>query len=142
MSCRTVVSTGVLTAVLALVGVPTCAASRYRVLHNFAGGKDSNGPLLFVALAVDRKGNLFGPGGSLYGQRCQEFSCGLVFEMKRGVGGRWSETVVFRITDPQTQGVLNSPITFDRQGNLYGCTGGLDLVFQLRLGRNGWSFTP
>jgi len=77
-------------------------------------------------------------GGSP-GKKCIEYGCGSVFELKHGADGRWEESVVFSITDPQTQGELDSPLTFDDVGRLYGCTY-YGPMFQLTPSQGQWKF--
>lgn len=108
--------------VLAL-GVSAPAKTKFKVLYNFTGGKDGGGPVYLAALAVDKSGNLFGgaENGGYDGYPCP-YGCGGVFEMTPGNGGKWIESMLFEITDPESQGwFVNSPIALDRQGDLYGC---------------------
>jgi hypothetical protein len=63
------------------------------VLHTFEGGSD--GSLLYGALAVDSKENVYGTssqGGSGF---CSNVGCGTVFQLKPPAteGGAWSETL-------------------------------------------------
>jgi uncharacterized repeat protein (TIGR03803 family) len=129
---------------LALAVTPSAAAtgSKFKILHNFTGGSDGGGPVLFAALAMDKNGNLFGAtaAGGYYEQDCP-YGCGAVFEMVRGTGGRWKESVLFELTDPTTQGYIDSPLALDSQGDLYGCND-RGPMFELTAGSPQWTFNP
>jgi hypothetical protein len=87
-----------------------------KILYNFQGGSDGYGPN-FGSLIFDKAGNLYGfaQGGTQ--------GCGVVFELKRGAHGNWTEKVLYSFQcgqDGQSMGF--SGIVFDRKGNLYGTT--------------------
>ena len=88
------------------------------VLHSFTGpdGQDPAASLVF-----DSAGNLYGTtyeGG---------FGFGTVFELSPNGGGNWTYTVLHSFGHPNDGAHPNSPLVFDRVGNLYGVTtqGGL-----------------
>ncbi len=121
--------------------VPSAAAkTKFRVLYNFTGGADGGGPVLFAALAIDKAGNLVGPtaAGGYVGGDCP-YGCGTVFEMSRGGSGKWSESVLFEVTDPMTQGYIYSPLALDAQGDVYGCNYS-GPMFELTPGTGQWTF--
>ena len=132
-------------AILSLAASPA-AHSNFKVLYNFTDGSDGANPVLFAALAMDRNGNLFGAaqaGGDSEG--CEGWGCGVIFEMVRGTGGTWKESVLYEITDPWTDGIFHSPLARDRQGNLYGCTWRYGVnapMFELTPGSPQWNFNP
>jgi len=85
-----------------------------RVLHSFRA-TDGYGP---AGLIFDSAGNLYGTaaGGGLHDH-------GIVFMLKLGSGGKWSERILHNFavngidgTDP------SAPLNFDDAGNLYGTT--------------------
>jgi len=117
------------------------------VLHDFAGS-DGEFP---GTLALDKAGNLYGTtfnGGTGCG-----YGCGVVFQLKRGTGGKWTYKVLhfFDVTDgAEPDGTL----IFDSRGSLYGTAsaggnisacyneGGCGLVFKLTPDKKGnWSET-
>jgi uncharacterized repeat protein (TIGR03803 family) len=115
------------------------AANKFKVLHNFTGHSDGGGPILFAALAMDAKGNLYGAAGGGSGTGCFGWGCGVIFELKRA-GNRWHESVPFTFTDPNTQGTPDTALALDRQGNVYGGSQNGFLLYQLTPGSGGWSF--
>jgi uncharacterized repeat protein (TIGR03803 family) len=122
---------------LILVG-SALAAPKYKVLHAFGAGKDGGG--LWGSLVFDMKGNLYGTtsGGGLYGY-------GTVFQLTPRSDGKWAETLLHSFKNDDSDGDdLNSGLTFDAAGNLYGTTsagGGPDTygtVFEMKLSSRGW----
>jgi uncharacterized repeat protein (TIGR03803 family) len=90
---------------------------RFKVLYNFQGGSDGNGPL--PAPIFDRQGNLYVTtynGGVNDG--------GTVFKLSPQANGQWSETVLYRFTDNGLGGadVYNptAGLIVDASGNFYG----------------------
>ena len=116
------------------------AVSKFRVLYNFTGGADGGRPVLFAAIAIDKAGNLVGPtaAGGYVGGDCP-YGCGTVFAMARGEGGNWSESVLFEVTDPITQGYIDSPLALDSQDDVYGCNYS-GPMFELTSGTGQWTF--
>lgn len=82
---------------VALAATPAAVATggKFRILHNFTGGNDGGGPVLFASLAIDGSGNLFGAGGGRSKKNCEGYGCGVIFEMGRQAGGSWSEEVLY-----------------------------------------------
>jgi hypothetical protein len=144
MKPRSFVLTAAVLLSLALAVTPaaTASGSEFKILHNFTGGSDGGGPILFAALAMDKNGDLLGAtaAGGHYGQDCP-YGCGAVFEMVRGAGGKWSEKVLFDITDFRTQGSFDSPITAGGERDLYGCSAEAP-TFELTPGSPQWNFNP
>ncbi len=128
-----------------LLAAPThmAAASKFRILHNFTTGDDGGVPVLFAALAIDRQGDLYGAdlvGGTQ--QNCpgsDGSGCGVVFEMTRASGGKWSEKVLYSFPSRQN---ADSPMALDSLGDLYGCTGDYGPMFELTPGSSQWTFSP
>ncbi len=132
-----------------VLGMSASAKTTFKVLHNFKDGADGAGPVLFAALAMDGNGNLFGAtagGGDVKNKYCEGYGCGVAFELSPSGNGKWKERVLFEITDPYSQGSLNSPLSLDAQGNLYGCTDGYvnhEPMFELTPGPMAqWTFNP
>jgi uncharacterized repeat protein (TIGR03803 family) len=145
MSRRGLTHAAALIVTIALVVVPVWARGQYRVLHDFAGGKDSDGPMLFVALAMDRNGNLFGTGGGGSSSQCGQYGCsGVAFEVQRRASDKWTERVVYTFTGYYSQGEPRSALALDSQGNLYGGADGgpqgTAIVYHLTPGAGGWNF--
>jgi uncharacterized repeat protein (TIGR03803 family) len=116
------------------------AASRERVLHNFAGAPtDCANP--DVRVIADAKGNLFGTtisGGA--------YNLGCVFKISQQSDGSWTETVIYNFSGPDGSSPAASLI-FDAAGNLYGTTAGggdlsVGIVFELTPSTGGaWTET-
>ncbi len=112
------------------------AASKYKVLYNFAGGSDGIGP----------NGLIFGPAGNLYGATdvgggggCTDYGCGTVFQLTPP-DGKWGEKVLLRFKGMRGH-FPDSGVITDAEGNLYGTAsghfGGYGTVFKLSPGANG-----
>jgi uncharacterized repeat protein (TIGR03803 family) len=107
------------------------------VLHSFAGGIDGQSP--YSGLVLDPFGNLYGTtyGGGAYG-------VGVVFQLKRGSGGLWTENVIHTF-DVKTGSSPAGGLVFDSKGDLFGTTQGggankVGLVYMLQyLGKNKWT---
>ena len=99
-----------------LFAATLCAASE-RVLHPFDdNGEDGLYP--YAGLVFDSAGNLYGTTskGGAYG-------VGTVFELTRGAGGDWTETVLHSFNDNGKDGTYPyAGLVFDTAGNLYGTT--------------------
>jgi len=104
-----------------------------QILYNFTGGSDGDLPV--GGVSIDANGNLYGTtrsgGGSQY---CGGSGCGVVYELKRGRQGTYTQSVLHTFTGiPQNytcytvydgQDSYRSPVTLDSAGNLYGTTVG------------------
>jgi uncharacterized repeat protein (TIGR03803 family) len=108
-----------------------------QVLYSF---NYHNGAVPNAGLIFDGSGNLYGTtflGGPL--------GNGVVFELTRGSGGSWADTVIHPFYSPEAN--PTSTLVFDHAGNLYGTTtgGGAHgdgIVFKLSPGQNGsWTQT-
>jgi len=94
-----------------------------KVLYTFLGGISGGVP----------SGNLLFREGSLYGAtldggeaQCENANggCGVVFELKSGSNGQWTETVVYTFQGLNSDGPIRPNLSaFDSSGNLYGYTG-------------------
>jgi uncharacterized repeat protein (TIGR03803 family) len=143
---------------LALVGAlcfplaraqPAFGATKYEVLYNFYGRDGSPGPkgglpLLFAALAIDEKSNLYGTAAGGTGTGCG-YPCGVVYEMSPGVDGKWKERVIFDFTgNYYVDGEPYTALALDSQGNIYGGAdggpGGTNLLYQLAPDDGKWNF--
>jgi uncharacterized repeat protein (TIGR03803 family) len=111
------------------------AASKYRILHSFAGKPDGGG--IFAGLTLDPKGNLYGAttGGGTYGY-------GTVFELMPGSGGKWTEAILHSFCKdfPHCNDGTSvwDTAALDSKGNLYDFSSAG--VFQMTPGAHGWSF--
>lgn len=89
---------------------------RETVLHNCAGsdGWFPEGPLV-----ADKGGNLYGV--TVYGASngCSNLGCGVVFELEKSRGGKWTYKVLYNF---HSGGGLwpFAGLIFDSQGRLYG----------------------
>ncbi len=121
-----------------------------KVLHSFGNGKD--GVLPFASLVFDAFGNLYGTTSSGGDGSCVGLTpgCGLVFELKPGAGGSWTEKILHNFNNNGTDGYNpNSGLIFDSAGNLFGTTpnggngpctatnSGCGIVYELLLQANG-----
>jgi uncharacterized repeat protein (TIGR03803 family) len=118
-----------------------------KVLHNFAGGTDEDGPNgyhPYGGLAMDAAGNLYGTAlyGGTYGGTAG-FG-GVVFELTQS-DGNWSEQVLWSFGSTGDGSFPLCTPVFDKAGNLYGTTesgngnssGGI--VFELSPGASAWT---
>jgi uncharacterized repeat protein (TIGR03803 family) len=93
------------------------------ILHNFTT-RGSDGEYPDTGLIADSQGNLY--GGTLRGglaANCGGFGCGIVFELVRDAGGKWTEKILHDFSGVNGDG--NGPqynLAFDPSGNLYGTT--------------------
>jgi uncharacterized repeat protein (TIGR03803 family) len=111
------------------------------VLYSFcAAASCSDGTLPVGGLVLDSAGNLYGTtllGGSQ--------DNGVVFQLARGAGGKWTENVLYNFCTLQNCADGSQPLAaliFDASGNLYGTTtgggtSGLGTVFELSPAANG-----
>jgi uncharacterized repeat protein (TIGR03803 family) len=114
------------------------AASKYKTLHKFTGGKDGAFPL--ASLIFDQAGNLYGT--TLVGGAHHK---GTVFKLAPNADGSWRESVLYNFCSRTYCGDGTEPeasLIFDQAGNLYGTTyagGALDqgTVFKLTPNADG-----
>jgi uncharacterized repeat protein (TIGR03803 family) len=105
------------------------------VLHNFCfsgnGCKDGRNPE--AGLVFDPAGNLYGTTytGGTYRRSCGS-QCGVVFRLKPGASGKWTEKVLWTFNN--TWG-SQSPLIRDVAGNLYGMFG--KTAFELTPSKGG-----
>jgi uncharacterized repeat protein (TIGR03803 family) len=110
-------------------------------LYSFSNGEEGYNPE--SGLTFDKSGNLYGttsqggPAGN---------PGGVVFEMTPGSGGQWTYTVLHGfLYHSTTDGASpETPVVFDKQGNLYGTTlvGGTadaGTVFELQYANGSWT---
>jgi len=95
-----------------------------KVLHSFSNnGTDGTYPM--AGPILDNAGNLYGTtwmGGSADCTR-QFGLCGIVFELRPGPKGKWTETVLHSFLPNGVDGVGPcDSLVFDQKGNLYGTT--------------------
>jgi uncharacterized repeat protein (TIGR03803 family) len=116
------------------------------VLYSFKGGM-SDGSCPLAGVIFDRQGNLYGTTFQGGNTNCKAFGdgCGVVFELSPTETGPWMETVLlmFQGTDGSNP---ESTLTFDSDGNLYGCAAPRNgnyvsdgVVFELSRGVKGWT---
>ncbi len=110
------------------------------VIHSFSG-LDGRGPV--GSLAIDDSGNLYGTteeGGAS--------NQGTVFELSRGSGGTWTETVLYSFAGGSDGGFPFDGVMRDSAGNLFGttsnggggsCSAGCGTVFELSPTSGGWT---
>jgi hypothetical protein len=118
-------------------------ATKYKVLHNFGSGNDGSFPA--GSVVQDKKGNLYGAtGGGDVG--CKgDGSGGTIFELAKQANGTWRESVLYCFGGQWTDGLPDSGLIIDNEGDLFGTSAGgpddLSNVFELTLGAGGWSFS-
>jgi uncharacterized repeat protein (TIGR03803 family) len=117
---------------------------RESVIHTFSYGSSNPDGIYPVApVIVDGSGNLFGTtenGGAFYD--LNNGHGGIVFELKPGSGGAWSENILysFNALPNGTDGYSpQTPVLMDQTGNLFGTTtfGGTDIQ-----GGTAYKLTP
>jgi uncharacterized repeat protein (TIGR03803 family) len=114
------------------------SASGEKVLYNFPGTSfDGSQP---------ESGLIFDPAGNLYGTTISggNVQAGTVYELSPGVGGTWTESVLYTFKGGSDGAYPMNAIVLDKLGNLYGTTygGGADgvgTVFQLTRSGGAWS---
>lgn len=105
-------------------------------LHIFTGSPDGAQPTN-ADLVFDQSGNIFGTtitggDGGIFGG-CQEFGCGVVYELSR-TGNVWDESVLYQFVN----GTDHNPwsgVVRDSSGNLYGTASD---VYRLSQNGNNW----
>jgi uncharacterized repeat protein (TIGR03803 family) len=131
----------VLAAMLSLT-VTAFGANKYKILYEFKGTPDGNGPADGVVL---KNGKLYGAtnNGGTNGQ-------GTIYELSHAKAG-WEESVLYSFAGGNDgDGPFTSAVIFDTHGNLYGTTvsGGNDsgcggfgcgTVYELTQSSNGWT---
>lgn len=86
------------------------------VLYSFKGGTDGSSPI--STLVSDAAGNLYGTT-SEGGSGC---SCGVIFKLAPGAGGKWTESVAYRFTGAPNAGFAYNGMVPDGTGSFYGAT--------------------
>lgn len=115
-------------------------AGAHTVLYSFTGGADGGEP--YKGVTLDAQGNLYGTAVT-GGSGC-DGGCGVVYKLTH-TGNTWTQSVIHAFNGSDGSGP-GSPVSFDRQGNLYGTTptGGvnsLGVVYQMKPdGAGGWAF--
>jgi uncharacterized repeat protein (TIGR03803 family) len=112
------------------------------VIYRFQAGTDGDAPE--SALVFDQSGNLYGTalfGGS--SDNCDDFGCGVVFELSPKSGGGWTESVLHAFSG--ADGAYPwAGLIFDATGNLFGTTenggaSGGGVVFELSPAGGKWN---
>jgi uncharacterized repeat protein (TIGR03803 family) len=125
----------------------TSWAASEKVLYAFHG-TDGCGP---NSVIVGPEGALFGTTVTAGTSTCSDVQSGAVFQLTRGLDGKWSETVLHLFTGIDGSSP-NGPLIADKAGNLYGttayggpngCSGlGCGVAFELERGSGGkWTFS-
>jgi uncharacterized repeat protein (TIGR03803 family) len=65
----------------------------------------------------------------------------VIFELSPSARGKWTESVLFEITDPERQGSFDSPLAADDERDLYGCSAEAP-TFELTPDSPQWNFNP
>jgi uncharacterized repeat protein (TIGR03803 family) len=88
-----------------------------RILYRFKSDPDAGEPV--AGLVFDTSGNLYGTtlGGGKTG-------LGTIFQLKRGIGSRWIETVLYRFDDGKAGAYPMAGLIFDSSGDIYGTVSG------------------
>ena len=92
-----------------------------RILYTFTGGSDGGNS--YAPLIFDSAGNLSGMTYSGGNASCTySLGCGVVFELRPGSNGRWTESVPYSFTGGSDGANPVSGLTSDSAGHLYGLT--------------------
>jgi len=105
-----------LTLIMALILAPGAwAAGKYKILHEFSGGKD--GGYLDAGVIFDSSGNLYSTAviGGANGN-------GAVLELSPSADGNWTETVIYSFTGGTDGSAPYGSLILDAAGNLYSTT--------------------
>lgn len=86
------------------------------VIYSFKGGTDGSSSI--SNLVIDAAGNLYGTT-SEGGSGC---SCGVIFKLAPGTGGKWTESVVHAFTGAPDAGFAYNGMVGDSNGNFFGAT--------------------
>ena len=113
-------------------------AGVHTVLYDFTGGADGGEP--YKGVTLDANGNLYGTAVTGGGGSC-EGGCGVVFKLTNS-GGTWTQSVIHTFTGGSDGSGPGSPVSIDKQGNVYGTTptggaNGIGVVYQLRPDASG-----
>jgi uncharacterized repeat protein (TIGR03803 family) len=100
---------------------PSAHGFVYTILHVFGNGADGANP--YSRLTMGSSGHLFGTTG--YGgpahDYCGSEACGTAFELTRGPGNVWTESVIYNFGNSITDASQPyAPLVLDSLGNLYG----------------------
>jgi len=118
-----------------------------KVIYTFQAGQDGSYPE--AGLTFDAAGTLYGVTRAGGGGGCNDLEpgCGTVFELTLGIGGTWTENVLYRFEGGSDGSTPISGLVFDHAGNIFGTTeagGGLacqlgcGTVFKLTPSTQGW----
>lgn len=136
-------ATFVALAVIGILLVPAAwGGPKYKVIHDFGGGKD--GAVPDGALLLDGKKNLYGNTSSGGTGSCGGYDCGTVFELSLRLNGTWREKVLHDFTAGNDGAIPWGGLVLDGKGNLYGTLigdnglGGSG-IFELSPRQGGWS---
>lgn len=114
------------------------------VLHNFEGGPHDGSAPAYGDLVFDSMGNIYDTtvaGGLSDTGSCNDFSCGVAYEVSPSNGG-WTESVIFYFSGGPPVGFWPyNGFVIDREGNLYGAVTWIGSVIELTPVQNGWSLT-
>ena len=112
-------ATFVALAVIGILLVPAAwGGPKYKVIHDFGGGKD--GAVPDGALLLDGKKNLYGNTSSGGTGSCGGYDCGTVFELSLRLNGTWREKVLHDFTAGNDGAIPWGGLVLDGKGNLYG----------------------
>ncbi|MGC1372160.1 MAG: choice-of-anchor tandem repeat GloVer-containing protein [Candidatus Sulfotelmatobacter sp.] len=95
------------------------------LIHTFIGDSENDGALPLSGLTLDGSGNLY--GATPYGGSCpiSTAGCGVVYEISPAAGGGWQAPKILYSFQGNADGISpQSPLIFDKAGNLYGTTYG------------------
>lgn len=87
------------------------------VLYSFKGGSDGASPI--SGLVADGSGNFYGTTSDGGASSC---SCGVIFKMTRGSGGKWTESVVYQFPGDPEPGFAYNGLISNSTGSFYGAT--------------------
>jgi uncharacterized repeat protein (TIGR03803 family) len=117
-------------------------AARVSVVYSFKGTPLSSTPE--AGLITDASGNLYGTAayGGVENSSCS-IGCGTAFELSPERAGKWNETVLYSLNNPDTGLYPSNPLIFDAAGNLYSATqvgGELGVAFELLHQATPWKY--
>lgn len=134
---KTLAVVTVMLIIVLLLAPAAGAASKYKTLYKFKGGKNGNGS--FAGLISDAAGNLYGT--TVYGGA---YNTGTAFELTPTANGGWTQSVLYNFNCADGCNPQFESLVLDGAGNLYGtlAKGGADgvgLVFELTPTASGWT---